>query len=455
MIIAFTAASCALPSTLQETDRGPSGAATQVVGSVTQSPSNGAPTSKPGSAAAVLPNPSAGLAALKTYHAVIRVDAVGKLDGQPFERHTQVEITRTSSGDFDSQTRLASDGRFARLVSLNGAYYRWSGEKATCQGSVDPPIEEEVIEPAALLLPVGSASRVGVETIGKVSSVHYRFDKSGLPYFKTTGTIAGDVWIAENGGYVVKYVLQAGASQKPPAQGLDVAQTYTYELTPGGDALGLPKGCAAVPVDLPVITGAQNVVRSSGLVTYQTSATPRAVFDFYSQKLTGLGWKSEMIAPTGEIKLPYFVSYTRDNLRLTLILSDNEDKSLGVEMLLVDLAAQPKPAATQAAPTAVKTPKPEPTINPAQSGLPAGVPLYPGATSLIKAGEAVMFSAAGPWKDVAAYYKTQMTANGWSITNEYPIQDGTAQMWQKGGVTIMVMIMADADKTRVMVTKAN
>ena len=242
----------------------------------------------------MLPNPSAGLADLKAYHAVIQVDAVGKLDGQPFKRHTQVEITRTSSGDFDNQIRLDSSGRFVRLVSLNSAYYRWYSEKAACQGSVDPPIEDEVIEPAALLLPVGSASRVGVETIGKVSSVHYRFDKTGLPYFKTTGSIAGDFWIAENGGYVVKYILKAGASQNPPAKGLDVAQTYTYELTPGGDALGLPKGCAVVPADLPVITGAQNVARTSGLVTYQTSATPRAVFDFYSQKLAGLGWKSEM-----------------------------------------------------------------------------------------------------------------------------------------------------------------
>jgi hypothetical protein len=455
MTAAFTALACTLPAALQKNAPEIAGTATQPVGAATQPASDGAPSGKLLTGKAVLPDPSVGLDDLKTYHASIQVQTVGKLDGQPFERHTQVEITRASTGDFDNQIRLASSGRFVRLVSLDGAYYRWSGEKAACQGSVDPPIEDEVVEPAALMLPVGSASRVGVETVGEVSSVHYRFDTTGLAQFKTTGPINGDFWIAENGAYVVKYVLKAGAPENPPANGLEVVQTYTYELTPGGEALGLPKGCTVVPVDLPLITGAQNVARTGGLVSYQTRSTPRAVFDFYSQKLADLGWESEIAAPTGEIKLPYFIHYTRDRLRLTLSLSANEDDSLGVEMMLVDLVAAQPGAAPQPTPTSAGTPTPEPTANPADSGLPAGVPLYPGAAGLMKASGAVIFTAADPWKNVAAYYKDQMTANGWSITDEYSLEDGVTQMWKKDGAMISMLIVADAGKTRVIVTKAD
>ena len=441
MTAAFTALSCTFPAAVQKTASGIT--ATQPAGS---SPAS----SKPGAGEATLPDPSAGLADLKAYHALIQVEAIGQLDGQPFERRTQIEITRASNGDFDSQTRLAGSGQSVRLVALNGAFYRWSGEQATCEGSIDPPSEDEVVEPAALMLPVGIASRVGVETVGEVSSVHYSFDQTGLARFKTGGTIAGDFWIAENGGYVVRYILKAAAPQNPPAAGLAVAQTYTYELTPGGGAPGLPEGCALVPADLPVITGAQNVARSGGLVTYQTDSTPRALFDFYSQALPGLGWKSEVSAPEGEITLPYFIQYTRDNLRLTLNLSSNEDNSLGVELALVDLSALP--AAPEAAPTPAETTGPAPTADPAKSGLPTGMPLYPGATDLINTGSAVTFTTTAPWKDVAAYYNEQLTASGWSSTNEFSLPDGTSQTSEKDGAKISVTIMADGDKTRLIMT---
>ena len=443
---AFTAFACALPAAVQAPPRETS---------PTPSAPNSTPSGKAGAGEAVLPNPSAGLAELKAYYAIIRVDATGKLDGQPFERHTQIAITRASNGDFDSQTQLAGSGPSARLLALDGAFYRWSGEKPACEGSVDPPAEDELIEPAGLMLPVGSASRVGVETVGEVSSVHYRFDQTGLTHFKANGPITGDLWIAESGGYVVKYILQAGAPPTAPATGLDVAQTYTYELPPGGAAPGLPEGCSRVPVDLPVISGAQNVARGAGLVTYTTGSTPRAVFDFYTQKLPGLGWKSEISVPEGEIKLPYFIQFSRDQLRLTLNLSANEDNSLGVELAQVDLSALPEAPPPEASPTPAGTPTPEPTANPAESGLPSGVPLYPGATGLFKTSGAVMFTSPDPMKDVAAFYKEQLTTNGWTNLDEVSIPDGTNQTWQKGDTLIMVTIMEKDGKILVVVTNAN
>ncbi len=399
---------------------------------------------------AVLPDASAGLADLKTYHSVLQIEATGSLDGQPFKRSTRVEIMRSGSGDFDSQVQPTDSKAALRLLALGGAYYRWTGANPACQGSADPPDEDEVIEPALLLPPLGAASRVGVETINQVSAVHYRFDQSALPHFTSVGVVSGDIWVAENGGYVVRYSLTAAAPQKSSGKGLEVSQTYRYELTPDSSAPTLPKGCAPVPVDLPVVDGAQNVNRAGGLVTFDTASKPRAVIDFYVQKLPALGWKAEAAGSAGEFLLPAYYDFTKDGLRLTVNMTTNEDQTTAVALIVVDAAAQaadaPHPTQTPSGPD-----KPLPTIDPAQSGLPSNVPLYPGATSLMQAGSAVMFRSTDPWEDVAGYYRKQLEALGWAAESEQSLDNGVSMVWNQGGKMLILNILVNDDQTQIVV----
>ena len=92
-----------------------------------------------------------------------------------------------------------------------------------------------------------------------------------------------------------------------------------------------------------------------------------------------------------------------------------------VTLIVVDAAAQaaeaPRPTQTPSGPD-----KPLPTIDPAQSGLPSNVPLYPGATSLMQAGSAVMFKSTDPWEDVAGYYRKQLEALGWAAESEQSLE---------------------------------
>ena len=367
-----------------------------------------------------------------------------------------MEITRAGSGDFDSQVQSTGSKAALRLMALGGAYYRWTGSAAACQGSADPPEADEVIEPAALLPPLGAASRVGVETVNQVPAVHYHFDQSALPHFKSNGGMSGDVWLAENGGYVVRYSLTAAAPQKPSGKGLEVSQSYQYELTPDGLALTLPEGCAPVPVDLPVVEGAQNVHRAGGLVTFDTAANPREVISFYEQNLPALGWKAETAGPAGEVSLPVYVDFTQDGLRLTVNLTSKEDHTeavatTAVALVVVDAAAQAAqaPHPTQEAPSGPG--EPLPTIDPAQSGLPSNVPLYPGATSLIQAGSAVMFQSTDPWEDVAGYYRTQLEVLGWAAESEQTLENGVSMIWNQNGEMLIVNIMASDDQTQIVV----
>jgi hypothetical protein len=404
--------------------------------------------------AAVLPDSSAGLEDLKAYHAELQIKAVGSLDGQPFKRSTRVEITRAASGDFDNRIQSTDDKASLRLLALGGAYYRWSGEKSACQGSADPPGEDEVIEPAAMLLPLGEANRVGVETVNQVSAVHYRFDQSALPRFKTTGDTSGDVWVAEKGGYVLRYSLTAAGPQESSGKGLEVSQSYQYELIPDSPAPALPDGCAPVPMDLPVVDGARNVNRTGGLVTFDTGSNPRGVIDFYEQKLPGLGWKAETAGPAGEVSLPVYYDFTNGGLRLTLDLATNEDQTTAVALVIVDAAAQaaepPHPTQTPSGPDG-----PLPTIDPAQSGLPGDIPLYPGATGLMNSGSFIAFTASDPLDTVADFYRKQMPENGWTITDENNPTDTVILALEKNGRKKFLTLTAQDKQVQVMFTDIN
>lgn len=399
----------------------------------------------------LLPDTSAGLVNLKAYHAVLQIEATGSLDGKPFKSNTRVEITRSGSGDFDNQVLSTGGGSTVRLMTLGGAYYRWTGTNSTCRGSIDPPAEDEVIEPAALLLPLGAASRVGVDTVNQITAVHYRFDQSALPHFKSTGGVSGEVWVAENGGYVLRYHLDATAPQKLTGKGLEVSQTYQYELTPDSPPPALPKDCAPVPVDMPVIDGAQNITYAGGQVVFDTSSKPGTVIDFYEQKLPALGWKPEKAAPSGEITLPIYYDFNNGGLRLTVYLSTGEEQSTAVTLIVANAAAQ---AADAPHPTQVSTKPagPLPTIDPANSGLPSNVPLYPGATSLMQAGGAVMFTSTDPWQDVAGYYRKQLPALDWTAGSEQPVENGISMIWNRGDQMLILTIITQDGQTQIVVS---
>lgn len=443
---AFAALACVLPGALLK-NAGSAGA-DQPGAAQTSAPSGQASGGK----TAVLPDASAGLADLKTYHALLQIEAAGSLDGQPFRRSTRIEITRAGSGDFDSQVQSTDSKTALRLLGLGGAYYRWSGASPACHGSADPPDEDEVIEPAALLPPLGAASRVGVESVNQVSAVHYRFDQTALPHFKAAVDVTGEAWVAENGGYLLRYTLKVAAPQKLSGKGLEVSQTYTYELTPDSPAIAQPQDCAPVPVELPVLDGATNLNRTGGLVTFDTSAEPRAVIDFYEQKLPALGWKAEAAGPEGVVTVPVFYDFSKGGLRLTVDLSANEDKTTAVALMVVDAAAQAA-AAPHPTQTPSKPEKPLPTIDPAKSGLPDKVPLYPGSTNLLEAGGAVMFNSSDSWQDVAAYYRKELKAEGWTAGDEFAQENGVTMMWKQGDTTLVVNVLSADGQTQIVVSQ--
>ncbi|MGD0173029.1 MAG: hypothetical protein ABSC61_01150 [Anaerolineales bacterium] len=416
-----------------------------------------------GSSGVLLQDPTLGLADLAGYHATLSQDVTGTLKGAAFERHTKLELTRApATGDFDfSLTIQGSDepSTYLRVIGLGPAIYAWKSPVGRCAGEYDEQSAKKLIDPTAMLSPVSKATKVGNESVNGIPATHYRFDQNSLPWADPKPKVAGEIWIANTGGYVVKYLLNVSAPSKPDSNEAQVAQTWDYEVdgTDGSASVALPKGCLEVLTDVPVMADAQSLIRANGMTDFVTASTGRQVLDFYSQNLPPLGWKSDKELPAGDVPLPFAASFTNSGRRVSLRLSQAVPSGVDVTFLL--LGAVGSSATTQ--PTvkpgrATATPGLAPTVPLSQSGLPEDIPLYPGATGLMKlSDQAVEFSTTDSTDKVDQFYQQQMPAQKWTLLSATKQGANIIDVWQKDDRVATITILPQGGNTVVMITFAS
>jgi hypothetical protein len=406
-----------------------------------------------------LADPMLGLAELKSYHVSFHQDVTGTKDGKAYEHHTHIELTRTF-GDSDYLRDLQGTERTTsnfRAIQVGQAVYRWDSLQGSCQGGEGALLQDEILDPAELLLPVLHTTRVGTETINQIPAIHYQFDQNALPIMVPKPAAKGDLWLAEDGNYLIKYELTAQGN----ANGVEGSESWTYELSQVNavTAITLPQGCDPVPVEIPAMPDAQTVNRYSGWMLYQTSSSVSQVAVFYYQQLGSLGWTMDTMKPTGDLKTPYGLTFRKGDLILSIMMDMAESGGLDITILLFNFKDRAAISANEriSTPQLTATPSgPQPTIDPAKSGLPADVPLYPGATSLKTIGvQGFSFTAPDLPDAVAAFYRQRMAAAGWSSMNE--MKNGTMiiQTWQKSGRIVSIQIRENAGKTTVLIMVMN
>ena len=404
----------------------------------------------------LLTNPTTGLADLISYHASFHQDVTGNLDGKPFERHTHIELTRASGqSDFTRELQGTDEqASYFHAIATGKAVYRWNTLEETCQGEAGDLLPGETLEPAELLPLVLQTSKVGNETVNQIPTIHYHFDQNALPVTEPKPSISGEIWMAEQGGYLVKYALIAAMPSKTTGVGLEVAQSWTYELSQVNsvESVPLPTGCMAVPVDIPAMPDATNVSRRSGIMEYETASGASQVVDFYFHNLGPLGWTAKQEEPTGELKIPLGLAFFSGDLLLSIDVDNAEAGGLDVTLMIYNPKEQA--AAMTPPPEATSTPSgPQPTIDASKSGLPEDVPLYPGATNLKKVPgiQGIIFEAPDLPDQVAAFYRQEMVAAGWNLINETKSGTTIIQMWQKASRMVSINISTENGKTNVMI----
>lgn len=131
----------------------------------------------------------------------------------------------------------------------------------------------------------GDARLVGSEEVNGIATRHYSFDETvpgiALGMF---GKIKGDVWVAEEGDYAVRYVYSAEddkATYRWDWEVYDVNAPITIEP---------PAGAQAAREDVPLMPDASNRASLGGMTSYESASDVTTVIDFYKEQMPDQGW---------------------------------------------------------------------------------------------------------------------------------------------------------------------
>jgi len=268
-----------------------------VVPSPQASPSSqsGSPYSGPGDF--VLADPADGLAELDSYRATLTVTFEGTEvgGGRRWTSTTSLDHSRDPSTTLvtvenDGDRRRADPSFEAELGRTAYAVHADLGCVATALDLVSSIRSR--MEPARALSGVIGAEPAGHASVNGTEADGYTFGEAALGL----GGVAfgsGEVWIASDGGYVVKYVLSLQAG--PPVLGEASAGTmsWDYELTRIGEPLtmDLPAGCPSGSMDAPVMADATDVANGPKMLAFKTPSSLAKVVAFYQKAGKAAGRK--------------------------------------------------------------------------------------------------------------------------------------------------------------------
>lgn len=190
------------------------------------------------------------------------------------------------------------------------------------------------------------------EEIAGIDSRHYTFDESAMLDFLGAGEgevrAEGEVWIAKDGDFVTKYIVNVtvesgvgGAGQLDPTLA-DGTLRLEFELTEANEdiTIELPEeaisgtnlaGFGDEPLPLP--DGATVTASTAQFAIVQTDLPVAEAQQFFDDALQGLGWTKD---ETGSMSFGEMVSlaYSKDNAKLTVLIQ--ADASTGLTQVMIN-----------------------------------------------------------------------------------------------------------------------
>lgn len=292
---------------------GASGEPTAVLGQESAAPTAeqpAPPTGGPGSFN--LEDTSTGLDTLASYRQSVTLAFDGTVAGQ--ETHSKTVVRRAVTTDPASQvTWVEIDGAPAQMHAVLGEVaYRQTGEDGLCSALNALPAEtaepQQAFSPQTLPTLVG-AEDAGEETVNGIAAKHYTFDERALGL--TDGAKAvGEVWVAAEGGYIVKYTLRLEGAADQLGPGVEGVQTWEYQLSDPNalTAPDLPAGCTSwqSAQAAPLPPEAVDVVRLPGFIEFSAPLSVEQVAAFYQGQAESLAWTAVDSTPVqGETVLNF------------------------------------------------------------------------------------------------------------------------------------------------------
>lgn len=274
------------------------------------------------------PDTKSGLADLASYKAMLVMSFNGTEAGQP-QQWSKTYIMLNTKEPAAHQLTIEKTGSLPDLDTVfmaesNGASYERRGEN-DCIATV---IEEETsligrLEPAGFLTFVIGAEEAGNGTINDVAANHYTFDERAFGQLDIAQS-TGEIWVATDGGYVVKYLLTTKGNADYFGEGIEGTIIWDYELTGINQpvTITLPDNCPGGMVNAPLLPDAADVLNVPGLLSFTTTKSMTEATVFYQQKLPAVGWQLAGDPAIGDTEA--LLEFTQAGQQLSVIITTND-----------------------------------------------------------------------------------------------------------------------------------
>jgi len=269
-----------------------------------------------------------GLDALTSYRATFGVTVTAKdANGKDINGAAQV-IQETVNADKSKHSAITYNGIMGAGSTQSGSmdiyqvadttYMVTSNNSAQAACSMFPagssPLKGLLVDPNDVFGKIQNARLVEKDVmVDDVQSDHYAFDETNLTGSHFTKA-NGDVWVAQEGQYVVKLTGTAVGGNLFLITDPNANYTYNYNIDQAGKIakLTVPAECGGLPADIPMPANATLEAGFGGIFTLKTSDAPATVADFFRTELPAQGWKAGDENTTSNVITMHFSKDTRN-----------------------------------------------------------------------------------------------------------------------------------------------
>lgn len=300
-------------------------------------------------------DPTVGLADLTDYVALLAITFDGTRAGSPLSVSTSTTMSVSPEGRQLTIER-GTDGPTTYRSEIAGISYFKDGDAACSTASFDETNSLAAsYEPAAELSAISGADDAATDTVNGIASRHYTFDRQSVAMLNLA-TASGEVWVADEGGFVVRYELSYDAGSDYFGEGTTGTRTIHYELSVPDEpiATALPADCAP-PVDAPLLTDAIDVVSRPGILSFTSMTSLEDATTFYTTELAGRGW--EPLMPQDASESTRLLSFTKPASTISVVMHSRSE-GITVTVVIARNAVDGVPATPPPPTTPPPTPAP-------------------------------------------------------------------------------------------------
>jgi hypothetical protein len=278
-----------------------------------------------------------GLDQLKSYKSSYTIHFTGKdTQGQAIDNSWQMaeefilepraqRILATSSTSTDGQV---TESTRWETITIGQTTYMISQEADGTTSCVSIS-SSEATPPEQSLSPdmwggVSGAKYVNTETVNGIRAKHYAWQEGSFAGF---GWLSGkgETWVAEDGGFVVKQLIEGtGKGFLLADDTQEGTTTVEYEVTDANGSFEIvpPAGCESASTDIPVMADAVETMTYGDMVSYRSPSAFADVMSFYKTEMPAAGWQAsgEPMETPGYAQL----TYTKDTRTASIMLSSDE-----------------------------------------------------------------------------------------------------------------------------------